>query len=142
MEILAVSIPTAIGTVSVEIPPDYPIPSPGGDFYFNFESVVNDLEEWEAVCSVLENNSLTVDRVESGKVFLREGAHPKLPDVELDEFLSTLQLYWEENPWTSPPRFLMCVLLLSDCRCRNAQFRTSLDRRATRRTLKRTYPRL
>jgi hypothetical protein len=29
MEKLAVSIPTAIGTVSVEIPPDYPVPSLG-----------------------------------------------------------------------------------------------------------------
>ena len=105
MEILAVSIPTAIGPVSVEIPPDYPIPQRGGDFYFNFESVVTDLDEWEAVYSVLENNSLTVEKVESGMVYLREGAHPKLPDVEMDEFLPTLQLYWEQNPWTSPPAF-------------------------------------
>ena len=112
MKIRAVSIPTAIGVVSVEIPPEYPIPSPGGYFYFNFESVVNDLDDWEAVRSAHVNNKLTFEKGKSGTVNLREGAHPNLPAVESEEFLPALRLYWEQNPWTSPPGF--CFYFFSD----------------------------
>src|SRR5690606_719977 len=98
MEKLTVSIPTAIGEITFEIPDDYPIPPVGADFYFNFESVVTDLKEWEALNSVLENNSLTVDKIENGRILLYEGSRPTHPIIEPEQYLPNLELYWEQNP--------------------------------------------
>ncbi len=100
---MTVSIPTSIGEISFGIPEDYPVPPIGGDFYFNYESVLTDLGEWEAVCSVLENNVLTVDRKEPDRVYLHEGVRPHHPSPQQDDYLPALQLYWEHSPWTSPP---------------------------------------
>lgn len=102
MKELLVLIPTAIGEVTFPIPSDFPVPAPGGDFYFNFESVIDNPEKWEAVRSLLENDVLTVDRKEADRVFLREGFNPNLVFPEPDEYYPDYEAYWKKAPSTKP----------------------------------------
>ncbi|GAA0878985.1 hypothetical protein GCM10009119_19530 [Algoriphagus jejuensis] len=98
-------IPTYFGEVTFPVPEDYPVPPIGGDFYFHFESAIKDPGEWEAVRSMIENDVLTVDRIEVDAVYLREGRRPELVDTAPEEYYLTYLEYWKKNPATKPPDF-------------------------------------
>lgn len=93
-------LPTEPNT-RIEIPADYPIPPIGGDFYINYQQFVP-AEEWEAVQSILENDVLTVDKIESGIVYLYEGANPTNHSPDPEEYFQDFVAYWESHPETKP----------------------------------------
>lgn len=89
--------------ISAAIPSDYPIPPIGEEFYIRFETFVTDPKEWDQVKDLLKTSSLTVEKVEDGKIYLYPGQKVDLQGtIESDEYMPSIVQYWIKHPETRP----------------------------------------
>lgn len=99
---LKIIIPTE-PPISAEIPVDYPVPPIGEEFYIRFETFITDPEDWKKVKSILDNEALTVEKVEDNKIYLYQGQKADLQGtLESDEYMPSIVQYWEKHPETKP----------------------------------------
>jgi hypothetical protein len=99
---LKIIIPTE-PPISAEIPSDYPIPPIGEEFYIRFETFVTDPEDLKKVKALIENEALTVEKVDNNKIYLYLGQKSDLPGtIESDEYMPSIVQYWEKHPETKP----------------------------------------
>jgi hypothetical protein len=99
---LKIIIPTE-PPISAEIPSDYPVPPIGEEFYIRFETFVTDPEKLKKVKTLIENEALTVEKVENNKIYLYLGQKADLPGtIESDEYMPSIIQYWEKHPETKP----------------------------------------
>ncbi len=89
--------------ISAKIPSDYPIPPIGEEFYIRFETFVTDPEDWKKVKALLDNEALTVEKIQDNKIYLHQGQKADLHGtIESDEYMPSIVQYWQKHPETKP----------------------------------------